>query len=194
VDGLLQGLKDRRFEVRFQCGRALAYLLCEHPERAKLSVPRGAVHRALNRETRVDRRVWEGRRLLDEQQLEGGLESGEFSFFDEFVRYRSNRSIEHLFNLLALIESPEPLRIAYQGLYTEDPQLRGTSLEYLESILPARISDELLPLLEGENFRRDPGKPKESVLEELLRSKVSIELNLKELRGRLEREGRQDPP
>ena len=103
------------------------------------------------------------------------------------MRYRSSRSIEHLFDLLALIESPEPLRIAFQGLYTEDPQLRGTALEYLESILPTRIGAALLPLLEGENFRRDPGKPKESVLEELLRSQVSIELNLKDLRKRLGR-------
>jgi hypothetical protein len=188
VDGLLQGLEDVRFEVRFQCGRALAYLLCEHPDHDKLSVSPEVVHRALQRETHVDRKVWEGRRLLDEQQVHGGKQSGEFSFFDEFVRYRSNRSIEHLFNLLALVEAPEPLRIAYQGLYTEDPQLRGTALEYLESILPARISAALLPLLEGEHFRHDPGKPKETVLEELLRSQVSIQLNLRELRERLERE------
>ena len=36
-----------------------------------------------------------------------------------------------------------PLQIAYRGLHTTDPVLRGTALEYLEGVLPPDIRDRL---------------------------------------------------
>ena len=63
--------------------------------------------------------------------------------------------------------------------------LRGTSLEYLESVLPKEIWTSLSPLLDEQQAARAAGtRPREEVLEELLRSNQSIELNLEELRKR----------
>jgi len=39
------------------------------------------------------------------------------------------------------------MQIALQGLYTNDPQLRGTAMEYLESVLPPKILSRLWPVL-----------------------------------------------
>jgi len=76
------------------------------------------------------------------------------------------------------------LHIAFRGLHTDDESLRGTALEYLESVLPPDIRDRLWPFLEE---RRRPGKiprPRDETLANLLRSNGSIRANLEELRTR----------
>src|SRR6185436_6822073 len=55
-----------------------------------------------------------------------------------------------IFTVLGLALPPEPLRIALHAVQTDDPELRGTALEYLESILPADVRAQLWPLLEAE--------------------------------------------
>src|SRR6185436_12262581 len=55
-----------------------------------------------------------------------------------------------IFTVLGLALPPEPLRIALHAVQTDDPELRGTALEYLESILPPDVRAQLWPLLEGE--------------------------------------------
>jgi hypothetical protein len=56
VDGLWTGLEDTRFEVRFQCGRALARILDKNGE---IKLEREKVFSAVLREVAVGRRVWE---------------------------------------------------------------------------------------------------------------------------------------
>src|SRR6185436_9753518 len=55
-----------------------------------------------------------------------------------------------IFTVLGLALPPEPLRIALHAVQTDDPELRGTALEYLESILPPDVRAQLWPLLEGD--------------------------------------------
>lgn len=168
VNGLLAGLEDRRFEVRYQCGAALARVIARNPG---LAVDIHRVHEAVRREARVDRRVWESHRLLDEWDS---------PFSDEVLRERTSRSLEHVFTLLSLVYPARPLRIAYRGLHTGDDGLRGTALEYLESILPADIRDCLWPFLDD---RRAPEARAASAdaLDSLLRSHETIQLRLDEL-------------
>jgi hypothetical protein len=56
-------------------------------------------------------------------------------------------NLAHVFSLLSLVLPREPLQIAFRGLQSNDRQLRGTALEYLEGVLPARIRADLWPLL-----------------------------------------------
>ena len=86
------------------------------------------------------------------------------------------------FTLLSLVIPAEPLRIAFRGLHTNDPNLRGTSLEYLEGVLPPGIHSRLRPFLEARPGRQSGARPREEVLAELLRSSDSILLNLEELK------------
>ena len=87
--------------------------------------------------------------------------------------------------LLSLVLPATPLQIAYRGLHTSDPALRGTALEYLEGVLPPDIRDRLWPFL-GDSPAPVPGgaRSREEILADLLRSNESIVLNLEELRRR----------
>ena len=86
-----------------------------------------------------------------------------------------------------------PLQIAYRGLHTDDPKLRGTALEYLEGVLPPDISQRLWPFL-GRDQAADARRraPRDEILADLLRSNESIMLNLEELRRRVDQRRRDD--
>ena len=77
------------------------------------------------------------------------------------------------------------MQLAFRGLQTDDAHLRGTSLEYLDSVLPAPIRQRLWPFLEHQPGRLS-SKNREEAIAALLRSNRSIELNLEELRRRTE--------
>ncbi|HET9942719.1 MAG TPA: hypothetical protein VFR05_05225, partial [Terriglobia bacterium] len=51
--------------------------------------------------------------------------------------------LEHIFRLLSLCLPREPLQVAFQALHADNVNLRGTALEYLESILPLDIREGL---------------------------------------------------
>ena len=176
ADGLLLGLEDMRFEVRFQCARSLAAVLEKNP---RIRIDRHLIFEIVRRETAVGRPVWESQRLL--HQLD---ETQDDVFVDEFVRNRASRSLAHVFTLLALVLPTEPLQIAFRGLHTSDPILRGTALEYLEEVLPPTIRDSLWPYLEDSRQTSQKNRPRQEILDDLLRSNESIILNLKELRQR----------
>jgi hypothetical protein len=174
--GLLAALADKRFEVRFQSGRALARISEMTPS---LVVDKSAVYAAVLQETRVEKALWQSQRLIDDPAVNESLP------IDEALRARTNRSMEHVFTLLSLVLPRAPLQIAFKGLLTSDAVLRGTSLEYLESVLPKEIWIGLSPLLDESGSRSAGTRPGEEVLEELLRSNQSIELNLAEIRRRI---------
>ena len=178
ADGLLLGLNDRRFEVRFQCGRALASLSSQN---RLLRFTPGEIFGYIQKEVAVSKPVWESHRLLDRQ------EDAEASpIFDEFLRSRTSRGVQHLFALLSLVMPAEPLRLAFRGLHLEDPHLRGTALEYLSSVLPGEIRDRLWPLIDdrGTSPAVDDGRSREEVLAELMRADRTIYLRIEELRKR----------
>jgi hypothetical protein len=175
VEGLSLGLADRRFEVRYRCGRGLAHLNKIDPS---CVADYRVVHQAVLREVEVGAGVWEGRSLLDRLDDEGWS-----PVVDDAIRARANKSLEHVFTLLALILPAEPLRIAFRGLNVRDPFLRGTALEYLESALPPEIRKPLWPYLEDDRPRRAPAaRPTEEALAKLLQSNESIVIHLDELR------------
>jgi len=169
VEGLLLGLNDKRFEVRFRCGKALAVMLDQNPG---LSFPGDQGLEAVSRELELGKHLWEGHRLLD-----GGEE-------DELVGDRANRGLAHVFTLLSLILPKEPLRISFCALQTDDEMLRGTALEYLESVLPPPIRERLWPFLEDQRSPERAQRRREEVLSELLRSYESVQVRLQELRAK----------
>jgi ATP:ADP antiporter, AAA family len=177
VDGLMLGLDDQRFEVRFQCARSLLALVEKNP---RVRIDRDVVFDVVRREAAVGRSIWESHRLLT--QLD---DRDEHFFVDDFVKDRASRSLSHVFTLLSLVLPTEPLRIAFRGLHTDDPALRGTALEYLEGVLPPPIRVRLWPFLEdGRPSARRPARPRDEIVADLVRSHDSILLNLEELQRR----------
>jgi hypothetical protein len=131
VQGLMHALDDSRFEVRFQCARALDVMLQRHTE---YRPAKETVFAIIEREMSVTRDVWDSRRLLDRRQS-----TDEFLFLDDVLRERAQLSWEHLFSLLALILPRGPLKVAFQAMHTDDQLLRGLALEYLDSVLPPSL-------------------------------------------------------
>lgn len=181
AEGLLAGLGVRRFEVRVQCGRALLKM---REANGTLAIEPPRVYRAVLREVAVDKGVWESQRLLDR-----GEERDEDIFIDDLLRERAGRSMEHVFTMLSLVLPKEPLKIAFRGLHTDDAVLRGTALEYLESVLPEPIRDGLWPFLEGEKSMIGHRRSREELLGELMSANASIQTNLEALRRKATRRG-----
>ncbi|HZL95817.1 MAG TPA: hypothetical protein VFB99_19320, partial [Vicinamibacterales bacterium] len=175
VDGVLLGLEDLRFEVRFQCGRSLASIVEKNP---RIRIDKERVFDVVRREVAVGRPVWESHRLLDT------VEADARSFVDEFLKDRAGQSLAHVFTLLSLVLPTAPLQIAYRGIHTDDPGLRGTALEYLEGVLPPDIRDRLWPFLSDRPRKQSDTRARDEILADLLRSNESIMLNLEELRRR----------
>lgn len=162
--GLLAGLDDARFDVRFQAARSLSAVLSRNEG---IVIDPARIYEVVLREVAVGRPVWEGRRLLD------GFVSA--SPLDEFVRDRAGQSLAHVFTLLALVLPREPLQIAFRSLQSEDAHLRGTALEYLEGVLPAHVRQPLWPFLVRWRTSAASGQQQERVLE-LLRTSESATL------------------
>jgi AAA family ATP:ADP antiporter len=172
-EGLFQALHDRRFEVRYRAGRVLSHMAEDVP---RLAIDRERVFDVVIREMAVERTVWESRQLIDDPPDETS------PMEIELLRDRVSRSLEHLFTLLSLILPRSTLRLAFHALHTEDPYLRGTALEYLETVLPETVWRKLWPLLDsGEMPARQPRASGEA-LRDLLRSQETISVALSEVR------------
>jgi hypothetical protein len=180
MQALVEGLEDERFEVRFRCSRALDELVCRD---AALRPPAEVVYAAVERELSVDQNLWRSRRLLAEQTP---LE--QLQHLDEVLKERADRSLEHLFSLLALVLPREPLKAAFRSLHSEDAALQALALEYLDGVLPDGLGGKLRALLEQP--QRGETRSVEQVVDALLQSHASIEMSL--IR-RLEMERRQSP-
>jgi ATP:ADP antiporter, AAA family len=187
--GLWRGLADRRFEVRYRCGLALVELRA-----AGHAMPFGeeAVHALVDRELSVESQVLRSYRLLDSDfPFVDGVKVAVDKALHRIVDRTSSTAVAHVFNLLGLALPPEPIRIAFQGLHTEDRELRATALEYLESALPPEIWGRLRPLIDAEREREkaEAAKPKrtrEELVAALTLSQPAIQ---EKLRATAERRG-----
>lgn len=165
VEGLMLGLNDERFEVRYQSAGALARI---RDRRGSIGVGRERLEAAVLNELAIDPKRWRARRLVDSDFTIG---------LDESLDRKVDLSLQHVFRILSLFLDREPVRIALRGLYTDDEQLRGTALEYLESVLPQEIRAKIWPLLEDRRPRRAVKSEREA-LSQLLLSRQSIDRNL----------------
>ena len=161
AEALLRGTEDERFEVRYECGRALLKITKRNP---LLMVPRNRVIAIVKAEVSFDRKVWESQPLPEFDD-----EAGEPVLIDRLLRDRLDRSLEHIFNLLALTLDRGSLAIAFKALHNTDLRLRGTALEYLETVLPHEIRDAVWPYL-GEERPMRRARDVSEILADLERS------------------------
>jgi hypothetical protein len=173
VQGLIEGLRDSRFEVRFQCGRALDYL---RQHREDLDFRTRDIYAAVERELSVSKTIWRSWRILDKRES-----SDEYNFLDGLLRERADQSLEHVFSLLAVVLPREPLMAAFRGLHEDDRNFHGLALEYLETVLPPNLRDRLWIILEESPAQAQMTDPVETqaLLDTLLRTNARMELKLK---------------
>ena len=132
INGLLHGMMDESFNVRFSCARALGRMRMRN---TGLTVPREQALSAIRRELDVSTETWEGH----DQELQP-----EEPMDDAPVELHLNRGLEHVFTLLSLTLDPDAVHISRQAVFSTDANLRGTALEYLENVLPADLYNKLL--------------------------------------------------
>ncbi|MEM7139245.1 MAG: Npt1/Npt2 family nucleotide transporter [Myxococcota bacterium] len=173
AQGLVTGLADEAFEVRYRCGHALASLRRDDPSR--VSVSRAEVMSVIAAELASNEDVWR-RRMSDDGDL-GDLHSE----IDALLAKRQDRNLQHVFTLLSLTLDREAIVLSLRALSSDDDNLRGTALEYLHNVLPEEVRTSLWPRLTAHADRtRTVASPKPP--EELLESMQSLMLD----RDRLE--------
>jgi ATP:ADP antiporter, AAA family len=128
LEGLLRGLDDARFEVRYQCSRAIRRLLAVNPS---LPIDSGRILAIVERELAVPAQIWHGHRLIDAVDRDDEA--------SELAPLHEQRAVEHVFSLLSMVLPAEPLSVALSGIASPDASLRGVAIEYLESVLPPPI-------------------------------------------------------
>jgi len=132
VNGLLLGMVDQSFNVRYSCARSLARMRARNRH---LKVPRQQVFAAIQQELAASQEEWEARNCA--LQMDDCADT-------ETTATHVDRGVEHVFTLLALILDPDAVYLAMQATLSKDVNLRGTALEYLENVLPADMYESLL--------------------------------------------------
>jgi len=163
VDGLILGTADPRFEVRYQCGRALTKICCAD---ARIVIPEATVIAIVKRELALSREAWESLPAADADEEE---ENEPPALIDRLLQDRVDRGIDYVFTLLALVLDRESLRLAFKALHEKDDRRRGTALEYLETVLPDDIRDAVWPFL-GEARPMRAARPATEILADLRRA------------------------
>lgn len=132
VEGLMQGMTDDCFSVRFSCARALSRMRSRNKS---LRISRDRIYAAIRSELAADSEEWESRNLIvrPEEPLPAQFETGANHF-----------AIDHVFTLLSLTLDQDAVRLSKQAAASDDPNLRGTALEYLENVLPADLYNALV--------------------------------------------------
>ncbi len=170
--GMWRGTSHPRFEVRYRCAKALSRLRVDGGE---LELSERAVFAAIKRELSVGGSIWKNHQLLDGASDPG---TGDDAMLDRILTRGSSRGLEHVFTLLGLVLPTHAVQIALQGIHTDDRALRGTALEYLESVLPADVRMLLWEHVEPDQPRA-PARPREEILQALTMSHPSILANLR---------------
>ncbi len=150
AEGLCLGLEDTNFEVRYRCALALSRVLERNPA---LHIGAERLFQAALREIREQADDWREHGVLEG---EGELR-------------RPKRTFRHVFTLLGLALEPEVMQLAMLSLFSGDPRLRGTALEYLDNTLPSPVRDALWPFL-GERRARSRRRHAGELATDLLRA------------------------
>ncbi len=142
--GLFRQLRDERFEIRQRCARALEKMLLANPEYRPQPA---AVFEIVASEVAASRGVLPKRAASAAEAHRA--EDADFLMVDEVLRERASHVMTHISTLLSLVLPPQSVRLAFRALHTDDAKLRGVALEYLDSVLPKGIREQLAAQIEG---------------------------------------------
>jgi AAA family ATP:ADP antiporter len=151
LDGLLIGLDDLRFEVRYYSSRAITRILKKNPG---LSVDPARVIAVVERELLVPPQRWRGYKLLDRPEIETDVPTDRADVQGDGSTY-----VQYLTLLLSTIIAPQPLDAAVQGIRSTNPGVRGLAREYLDHVLPSAVLDRLTALIGATSSAADAPGP-----------------------------------
>jgi ATP:ADP antiporter, AAA family len=133
LDGLVSGLDDPRFEVRYHCSHAITRMIARMPA---LAVDRPRMIALVERELSVPPQRWRGYRVIDRPDIEDPVPPRDSP--GDQPHY-----VEHILQLLSTIVGREPLAAAVLGIHSPHAGIRGLAVEYLDQVLPAAVLERL---------------------------------------------------
>jgi AAA family ATP:ADP antiporter len=137
LDGLMNGLNDERFEVRYHVSRAINRIL---EANADLSLDHARMIAIIERELSVPPQLWHGYRLLDRPEIEDQPHPG-------LPADAGSHHVDYIFLLLSTIVARAPLDAAVRGVRSPNAGVRGLAIEYLDQVLPAAVLDRLRAMI-----------------------------------------------
>ncbi|MBT8446400.1 MAG: hypothetical protein KJO38_04575 [Gammaproteobacteria bacterium] len=161
VRGLMDGLDDDDFAVRYSCARALSRM---HERDADLTFSDEHVFAACARELSVECGEWNARTIQSETSKPS--DEDDLGPLDD---PQINYALEHIFTLLSLVLDRDALQLSLRAVFSSDRGLRGTALEYLENVLPDEIRGLLWPHLGQISEGERRGRGRQALIEELRR-------------------------
>jgi hypothetical protein len=175
--GLFRQLRDERFEIRQRCARGLEKMVQDNPEYR----PQPAMIFEI-----VESELAGSRGVLAKRSAGAhagsAAEDADFQLVDEVLRERASQAMTHISTLLALVLPQQSIRLAFRAMHTEDAKLRGVALEYLDSVLPKSLREQLAAQIEGPVARPEKsGTSHEEALANLLDESPSIIARLEDL-------------
>src|SRR5262249_17772220 len=109
-------------------------------------------------------------------------DDGDFAVVDEVLRERASQNMSHIATLLGLVLPQQSVRLAFRALHTDDAKLRGVALEYLDSVLPKALREELSAQFEAPAPAPvGRGAQADEALANLIDASPSIMMKLEEL-------------
>ncbi len=156
VAGLVEALFDSSMHVRTQSGLALLELTRRFPD---LQLPEERILDSVRRELDRARDAEQSGALQHDPERWGQQD-----------RRRVEQGVEFSMIALSLVFEREPLQLAYKALQGQDATLRGTALEYFETVLPDDIRRRSTGFLHSVAPRAER-RPREKLVAELLRSR-----------------------
>lgn len=172
-EGLYRQLRNDRFEIRVRCARALERIQQAHTHNdqpdAAHQLDRNAILEIVSME------------LTTARKFSGAQNDQQNLMVDEVFRERTSKSMAHIFTLLGLVLPAQPVRLAFRALRTEDAKLRGVALEYLDSVLPVALREQLSAHFEGSATSAHKDARSGEALANLLDSSPSIVARLEEM-------------
>jgi hypothetical protein len=173
-EGLHRQLRDERFEIRLRCARALEQILEHHPE---CRPDRDTIFELVGLELSSSGDLRHDSQHDSQPDSAGGAQH---HMVQEVLRERTSKRLTYIATLLGLVLPPQSVRLAFRALRTEDAKLRGVALEYLDSVLPHSLREQLSARMEGPPPAPSTLRPEEA-LANLLESSPSIVARLEEM-------------
>ncbi len=176
VSGLLEMLDEDDLELRL---RAAASLLGIHRRNPALKIPQQRVFDAATSEALICAQVWRARRAVDRRVSAMPL-------LESAQGQRVVQGITYISALLLTVLDPQPTGLAFRALANRAVAHRGTGLEYLQNVLPERLLNAILPLLEDQELALGKVQPRAGILADLTRNRQSDADMLAALRKRVD--------
>jgi hypothetical protein len=176
-EGLLKLLTDQNFDIRHRCGRALDKIQQRHPE---CRADHDMICDIVSRELASHRSSAPGSAV---RKASSGSQS------QSLPPDQASLRLNHISNLLALVLPPQSIGLAFRALLTDDPKLRATAIEYLDSVLPESLRDQIAAVFERSPHAARPAGKKDEALSQLMEASPTIMAKLAELGVKEDRDG-----